>query len=100
VADQYELVQVQRVDEGVEVAGVVGEPVGDVGSAGGAHPDQVRRQGPGLAGDVRGHVAPQVGGGRVAVQEQHGRPADAAGVVGDAGVKNLDGRHDRCLLEQ
>ena len=69
VADDDHLGQAHRVEPGVEVAGMVGQPVGDIGLAGLAHPDQVRREAPGLVRHVRNHVPPEVGRGRVAVQE-------------------------------
>jgi hypothetical protein len=69
VADQDDAVQLNAVEPCVEIAGVVGEGVGDVGLAGAAHPDQVGcEQSP--AADACNHVAPQVRGAGVAVQER------------------------------
>jgi hypothetical protein len=59
VTDQDDAVQVEGVEPGVKVAGVVGEAVGDVGLAGAAHPDKVGREQPSAA-HAGQHVAPQV----------------------------------------
>ncbi len=95
VADEDDPVEAQRLEPGVQVAGLVVEAVVDVRLAGGAHADQVRREHPGPAGQVRDDVAPEVGGGGVAVQEHHGRAARVGpGVqVGEMGVDHGDGGH-------
>jgi hypothetical protein len=73
MADQDHPVQAEGVEPGVQVAGVVGEPVSDAGLARGAHPDQVRRQAASLARDIseegsaRRHVAETA----VAAMEYH-----------------------------
>ena len=69
--DQRDPVQAQCLDEAVDVADVVLEAVADVGLVRFAEADQVRRDAAGATGDMRNDVAPQVGGCRIAVQEQH-----------------------------
>ncbi len=95
VADEDDPVEAQRLEPGVQVAGLVVEAVVDVRLAGGPHADQVGREHPGPAGEVRDDVAPEVGRGGVAVQEHHGRAARAgSGVqVGEMGVDHGDGGH-------
>ena len=100
MADQDDLLQAQPLEPGVQIAGVVGEAVADVGLARGAHPDQIWGQDPGLAGDVRDDVAPYVGGGGAAVQEHHRRLTHPGLGVGHVGVDDWNGRHDRCVLSE
>jgi hypothetical protein len=58
--------------------------------AGVAHPDEVGRDEPAARFQFRNHVAPQIGGGRIAVQEQN-RRAPPALVIGHAAVQDIDG---------
>ena len=88
---QDDLVQAEGVEPGIQVSGVVGEGVADGGLAGAAHPDQVRCQQPPAARPGQ-HVAPQVRGGRVAVQEDQRRPAAGIAVV-DGRVEYVDVGH-------
>ena len=66
-------VEVQSDEEGVQIAAMFQKRVAvrpaSLELLGVAHPDQVRRYAPGLSLDVGNDVAPQVGRGRVAVQE-------------------------------
>jgi hypothetical protein len=87
VADQHRRRQVAGGEPGVEVAGVVGVAVGDVGLAGLTHADEIRREGAGLAGDVGDDVAPDVRRRRVAVDEHH-RLAGAGLAVGHERVED------------
>jgi hypothetical protein len=71
--DQDGLAQVHGVEPGVEVAGMIDEPVG-VGwrLARMPHADQVWSKTPSNVADVRNNVPPQVRGRRIAVQENDG----------------------------
>ena len=63
----------ERIQPGVEVAGVVDEVITAARVApGSAHADQVRRQATGLLGQRWDDVAPEVGRSRVAMQEDQG----------------------------
>ena len=78
-----------RVEPGVEIARVVHEPVGARGRAARvAHADQIGSQAAAERLDVRDHVAPEIGRGRVAVEEHH-RIARAHVHVGHLGVERL-----------
>ena len=57
---------------------MVVEAIGDVGLARTAHADQVGRKAAARRADARQHVAPQMRGGRVAVQEYDRVPAPAS----------------------
>src|SRR4051812_36030579 len=68
VADEDDVVELERAAPRVEVARLVGEAVRDVRLAGAPHPDQVGRE----AARLGEHVAPRVGGRGVAVQVDEG----------------------------
>ena len=81
------------VQPGVEVLAVVDEAVGAVaGLAGVAHADQVGGEAASEGRDVRNDVAPEVGGGGVAVEEDDrlGRVAVAGVDVGHLAVEDAD----------
>ncbi len=86
MADEDHVLELQRVEPGVEVARVVGEAVGDVGLARAAHPDQVG----GEAAGRREHVAPHVRRGRVAVQVDE---RTVGPFVVDRRVEDVDAGH-------
>ena len=69
---QGDLAHPQRLDETLDVARVVDETVGDVWFVRLSHADQVKGDASALLGDTREHIAPQVGGGRIAVEEENG----------------------------
>ena len=66
-------------DEGVKIADVVLEAIGDVRLARLAEADQVRREAMREVGDERNDVAPDVGRGRIAMQEDGDGGFAAAG---------------------
>jgi hypothetical protein len=64
------VVQAQRVEPGVEIAGVIGEAIGVRRRfARLAHADQVGRETASVAADIRNDVAPQIGRRGITVQE-------------------------------
>jgi hypothetical protein len=75
VHGEPELVDAERRQQAVDGALEEVEVVADAdGLVRDAEPGQVRRDHAVAASDRRHHVAPEVGGGRPAVQQQHGRP--------------------------
>ena len=82
-----------RIDESPEISAVSGEAIG-IGTGrsqlgGIAHADQIRHDQPAQTFQLGDNVAPEIGRGRIAVQEQHGTSL-AAFVIGHAGVKHID----------
>src|SRR5439155_18550543 len=71
VNDERHVPQAQRIDEAVDIAGMVEEAVVKVGFVGLSHADQVERDAAADGRDVRYDVSPEIGRRRVAVQEQH-----------------------------
>ena len=59
-ADQYDSVQPERVEPGVEIAGVVGEAVRQIGLARAPHPNQIGREQPTRRTDPGQHPPPEV----------------------------------------
>jgi hypothetical protein len=68
--DEISLIDTRRGDEPIEIAHVVLEAVRDLGLAGLTETDEVRRNAVRRRRHLRDDVAPDVGGGRVAVQEE------------------------------
>jgi hypothetical protein len=96
VTDDHDPIKAERVEPGVEVAGMVSEAVGHVGLAGSAHPDEVGREQPAIpqAGE---DVAPHVRGAGVAVKQHHGNSAATLLVV-DVRGEHVDGGHRGIFL--
>lgn len=67
---QTEIAQTQGVDEGFEITGVIDEAILEIRTLRAAHADQIDRQHPAQRLQLRNDVAPQVAGGRIAVQQQ------------------------------
>ena len=72
-ADEIGGADLRLGDEGVEIARVILEPIGDVRLARLPEADQVRGDAMGNLGDEGNDVAPDIGGGRIAVQEERDR---------------------------
>jgi hypothetical protein len=76
LSHQVSGIDAEAFDEGIEIARLIGKAVGDVGLAGLTEANQVRRDATRDRRDQRHDVAPNVGRGRIAVQEQRdGRAA-------------------------
>ena len=89
--DQRDIaLEAERVEPSVEVARVIDEAIGAVGGAARiAHPDEVGRETSAEPGEVRNDVAPEVGGGRVAVEEDD-RVAAADVHIGHLYARDVD----------
>jgi hypothetical protein len=73
VQDEHDPIEPQSVEEPVNVADVVSEPIFDVRLIRAAVPDQVRCDDTSLRREDRDHLPPEVGPGGVAVQKHQGR---------------------------
>ncbi len=73
VADQDDVPQGESVEPGVQVTGVIGESVGNVGLTRFTHADQIRRQAEAMLGDAGKNAAPHAGRHGIAVQKHDGR---------------------------
>lgn len=72
VTNERELVDCDRVEKGLEVGQVIDQPVTPIGRTRGAHANEIDRDCPvTLYSDNGRNIAPQVGRGGIAVQEQH-----------------------------
>jgi hypothetical protein len=89
VNDEGDVLELERLDEPLDVAVVIGEYVIDVRLIGLAETDVVRRDDPALIFDVGHDVAPQIGRCRLAVQEENGIAFTLVDVVHSRTV-NLD----------
>ena len=59
--DENDVLKAERLDERLEVARMVLDPVGDVGFVRAPHPDQVGSDAPRLRRDMGDDVAPEIG---------------------------------------
>jgi hypothetical protein len=91
VQDQHDVArQFERFEPRVEVARVIGEPVGPIGGrARLTHADQIGRQAPPVFMEEGNDVPPEIGRRGVAVQE-HDRVTGADVDVAHLGIENAD----------
>ena len=69
---------------------MIREAVGDIRLAGAAEADQIGRDAARDRRNMRDDVAPDIRGGRVAMQEQDDRAACTCRHIGHGGVENVD----------
>ena len=79
--NERQIAQAEGLDERIQVGGVIGEAVKDLGLRGPAHPHQIDSDRPAMLRDDRQDVAPDVGPCRAAVDEQDGPPLPDLDVV-------------------
>jgi hypothetical protein len=60
VPHQHDIVQAQRLDPGIEKFGMIGEPVGNIGFARTAHPDQIRCETSARTANGREDMPPEI----------------------------------------
>jgi hypothetical protein len=91
VSDQHDAIEPERVEPGIEIAGVIAEFVGDVRLARPPHADEIG--GKTAAGAKMGqHFPPEIRGRRVAVQEDK-RCSAALFLIEHCGVEHVDYGH-------
>jgi hypothetical protein len=88
--DEHHVVDLQRVEEGIEIADLIDEAIVDVRLAGLAVADQVGRDAARDGRDVRHDVPPDERRSRIAVQEEDDRPIRARLDVRHRRVEHVD----------
>jgi hypothetical protein len=72
--DEYDFVDTQGFNEGLQVARVVIDAIVDGRFVGLSHANQIGRDASRVRHHMRDDVSPKIGGGGISVQKQHNRP--------------------------